>query len=65
MLWGAKAQVYSDIFNRKKHLVIEAPHPAASQYNPSNTEFVDHKPFTRANKALKKRKMETIDWDIE
>ena len=65
MLWGAKAQAYSGIFNRKNHLVIEAPHPAASQYNPSNTEFVDHKPFTRANKALKKWKMEPIDWEIE
>lgn len=64
MLWGAKAQEYSSIFGKKKHLIIKAPHPAASQYDSKNTEFFDHKPFSKANKALKKWGMDKVDWDL-
>lgn len=62
--WGAKAQAYTKYFSSEKHAIITAPHPAAAVYNPSNTEFFDHKPFSRANKQLKKWNLDTIDWDL-
>lgn len=64
MMWGAKAQKYRKYFSQEKHLHIEAPHPAASVYNPKNTEFFDHKPFSSANRQLKKWKIKTIDWNL-
>ena len=64
IMWGAKAQEYDKFFTSERHFKIMAPHPAASAYNPSNTEFFDHKPFSRANKQLKKWKMEKINWNL-
>lgn len=57
MLWGKKAQEYRSLINKKKHLVIEAPHP--SPYSASSG-FFGHKPFTRANEYL----TEPIDWRL-
>jgi|688.fasta_scaffold96373_3 uracil-DNA glycosylase len=65
MLWGAKAQEYKDIFSTKKHFIITAPHPAASAYNPLNTEFVDSNCFTKANRKLKTWSLDQIDWNLE
>jgi len=64
MMWGVKAQVYKPLFDDEKHHLICSAHPASSVYNPSNTEFYDHKPFSRANKALKKWGKEEIDWNL-
>ena len=64
VMWGAKAHEYGSFFDDEKHHKITAPHPAASSYNPSNTEFFDHKPFSRANTQLKKWGMEEVFWDI-
>lgn len=32
MLWGAKAKVYAPLITNPKHLILEAPHPAADAY---------------------------------
>ena len=64
MAWGGKAQGYTKYFSSDDHHIITAPHPAASAYNPSNTEFFDHKPFSRANKQLKKWKLKSVDWNL-
>jgi uracil-DNA glycosylase len=65
MAWGTKAQDYTKYFTESgKHFIITAPHPAYSVYNHSNTDFFDHKPFSKANKYLKKWKMEPIDWNL-
>lgn len=64
MAWGAKAKEYTNYFSSDDHYIITAPHPAASVYNPSNTEFFDHKPFSRANKQLRKWKMKPVDWNL-
>lgn len=65
VMWGAKAQEYKSYFDPKKHHHISAPHPAASAYNPSNKDFLEHKPFTRINKQLKKWKKEQIYWKLD
>jgi uracil-DNA glycosylase len=64
MMWGAKAQAYKKHFSPKKHLHIIAPHPAASSHNSNNTEFFDHKPFSKANAYLKKWGKEEVDWSL-
>nr|QBK86458.1 MAG: uracil-DNA glycosylase [Marseillevirus LCMAC102] len=63
IMWGEKAQEHS-IFFDDKHFKISAPHPAASVYKPSNTEFFDHKPFSKTNKQLEKWGYEQIDWNL-
>ena len=62
-MWGTKAQEYSTFFD-DKHFKISAPHPAASVYNPSNTEFLNHKPFSRTNQQLDEWNYEQIDWNL-
>lgn len=64
LIWGAKAREYKKYFSGK-HFVIETCHPAASQHNPSNTEFVDSQCFTKTNRKLRSWKIEEIDWNIE
>jgi uracil-DNA glycosylase len=66
-LWGEKAIAYKKFFDAKKHLIIEAPHPVASVYGGGKKEadFVEHRPFSRANAQLKKWGEEEIDWDLE
>lgn len=63
--WGEYAKTtVREYFTPKKHKIIEAPHPAASAYNPKNTEFFDHKPFSRANRYLKDHGKKEIDWNL-
>jgi uracil-DNA glycosylase len=64
IMWGIKAQNYSSFFSQDKNLHIKAPHPAASSYNPSNTEFIDHKPFSKSNTQLKLWNNPEIDWNL-
>ena len=66
-LWGEKAIAYKKFFDAKKHLIIEAPHPVASVYGGGKKEadFVEHRPFSRANAQLKKWGKEEIDWNLE
>jgi len=66
-LWGEKAIAYKKFFDAKKHLIIEAPHPVASVYGGGKKEadFVEHRPFSRANAQLKKWGKEEINWDLK
>lgn len=64
-LWGEHAKGYKKYFDTKKHFIIEAPHPAASAHNPSREkEFVEHRPFSRANTQLVKWGYDPIEWDL-
>lgn len=62
VLWGSKAKEYSGYF--RNHQIISSCHPAASLYNPSSTEFIDHKPFSRINDRLRENNKEEIDWNL-
>lgn len=65
ILWGSHAQKYRKVFDTKKHHIIECIHPAASIYGKENaTKFIEHKPFSRANAALKGWKMDPVDWNL-
>jgi uracil-DNA glycosylase len=59
ILWGNYAKKKGAVIDRSKHFVIESPHPSPfSAYN----GFFGSKPFSKANKYLKKNGEEEIDW---
>jgi len=57
ILWGAHAQGYEQYLLR--HQIIKSAHP--SPFSARNG-FFGSKPFSRANKALKKIKKEPVEW---
>lgn len=64
ILWGAFARSKAALIDTNKHLIIEAPHPAAEVYAGGKAGFFASKPFSRANKFLKEKGLSPIDWSI-
>lgn len=61
MLWGSFAQKKGQFIDRKKHLVLEAPHPSPlSAYR----GFLGCKHFSKTNAYLKSKGIDPIDWSI-
>lgn len=59
ILWGNYAKKKGEKIDRSKHLVLEAKHPSPfSAYN----GFFGCKHFSKANKFLKEKGIEEIDW---
>ena len=61
MLWGAYAQKKGEIIDRKKHLVLTAPHPSPLS---SYRGFFGCKHFSKGNKYLKSHGIEEVDWRL-
>ena len=61
VLWGAYAQKKAAFVDRKRHLVIEAPHPSPLS---SYRGFFGSKPFSRINKYLQTNQLPQIKWDL-
>lgn len=59
MLWGSYAQKKGAFIDRKKHLVLEAPHPSPLS---AHRGFLGCGHFKKANKYLKKNGRKPIDW---
>ncbi|GIL17599.1 MAG: uracil-DNA glycosylase [Oligoflexia bacterium] len=62
ILWGSYAQKKGAFIDRKKHFVIESPHPSPLS---SYRGFFGSKPFSRTNQYLISRGLKPIDWKIE
>ena len=61
MLWGSHAQKKGAFIDRKRHLVLTAPHPSPlSAYR----GFFGCKPFSQANAYLQAHGLEPIDWQV-
>lgn len=60
ILWGSYAQKKAAFVNRKKHLVIESPHPSPLS---SYRGFFGSKPFSRTNHFLTQSGIAPIDWN--
>lgn len=61
VLWGAYAQKKAAFLDRKKHLVLESPHPSPfSVYK----GFYGSRPFSKINAYLKSKGIKGIDWQI-
>lgn len=61
LLWGAYAQKKAAFVDRKRHLVLEAPHPSPLS---AHRGFLGCGHFTKANEYLKAHGIPEIDWRL-
>lgn len=61
LLWGSHAQKKGQNIDRKRHLVLEAPHPSPLS---SYRGFFGCKHFSKTNKYLSEKGLGPIDWKI-
>lgn len=61
VLWGSYAQKKGAVIDRKKHFVIEAPHPSPLS---AHRGFLGSKPFSKINNYLERRGERPIDWKL-
>jgi uracil-DNA glycosylase len=59
MLWGSYAQQKADFVDRRRHCVLEAPHPSPLS---AHRGFLGCRHFSKANDYLQQHKQKTIDW---
>ena len=59
MLWGAYAQRKGAVIDRRKHLVLEAPHPSPFSVHRG---FFGCRHFSQCNDYLMRTGKEEIDW---
>lgn len=61
ILWGSYAQKKGAFVDRKKHLVLEGPHPSPLS---AHRGFFGCRHFSKANEFLIKNQMSPIDWEL-
>lgn len=61
VLWGSYAQKKAAFVDRKRHLVIESPHPSPLS---SHRGFFGSRPFSKANDYLRSHGEKPIDWAL-
>lgn len=61
MLWGSPARRKSEMIDRSKHLVLEAPHPSPLS---AHRGFLGCKHFSQANEYLSEHGEKEIDWSL-
>ncbi len=59
ILWGNYAKEKGKVIDRKKHLVLESPHPSPFS---AHSGFFGSKPFSKTNEYLKSHGIGEIDW---
>ena len=59
MLWGSYARGKKNLIDEHKHLILEAPHPSPLS---ANRGFFGCGHFKKANKYLKDKGLEPVDW---
>ena len=61
VLWGSYAQKKGAFIDRKKHFVIEGPHPSPLS---AHRGFFGSKPFSKINAYLKSKNLDEINWKL-
>ena len=61
MLWGSYAQKKGSVIDRRKHLVLKAPHPSPLS---AHRGFLGCGHFSKANDYLRQQGQEAIDWSV-
>ncbi len=59
LLWGGYARNKGSRIDRKRHTVIESPHPSPLS---AHRGFFGSRPFSRVNEALRQHSTAPIDW---
>ncbi len=61
LLWGSFAQKKGQFIDRKRHLVLEAPHPSPLS---AHRGFLGCKHFSKTNQYLQSKGLLPIDWSL-
>ena len=61
MLWGSYAMKKGAVIDRKKHLVLKAPHPSPLS---AHRGFLGCRHFSSANEYLQKHQQAPVDWSV-
>ena len=61
MLWGSYAQKKGSVIDRRKHLVLKAPHPSPLS---AHRGFLGCRHFSKANDYLQEHGQQPIDWSV-
>jgi uracil-DNA glycosylase len=61
LLWGSYAQKKAEFVDRKKHLVLMAPHPSPLS---AHRGFLGCRHFSKTNEYLKQHDLTPIKWDL-
>lgn len=61
LLWGAYAQKKAGFVDRRRHVVLEAPHPSPLS---AHRGFLGCRHFSKTNDYLKSHGKEPVDWDL-
>lgn len=61
MLWGSHAQRKGRMIDRRRHLVLSAPHPSPLS---AHRGFLGCRHFSRANAYLQAQGLPPIDWQV-
>lgn len=61
LLWGSYAQKKGAFIDRKKHLVLEAPHPSPLS---AHRGFLGCKHFSKTNAYLQKNGIAPVEWSL-
>lgn len=62
LLWGAHAQKKGSIIDRKRHFVLQAPHPSPLS---THRGFFGCRHFSQVNQLLQQQKLASIRWKPE
>lgn len=62
ILWGSYAQKKGSMIDRKRHLVLESPHPSPLS---SHRGFFGSKPFSKTNEYLLQHGLGIVDWSTK
>jgi uracil-DNA glycosylase len=61
MLWGSYAMKKGEVIDRRKHLVLKAPHPSPLS---AHRGFLGCRHFSAANEYLQQNQQLPIDWSV-
>lgn len=61
LLWGKNAQNKSKLIDKKRHTILQSPHPSGLS---AHRGFFGNGHFTQTNDALKKLGNDPIDWQV-
>ncbi|MCK5665690.1 MAG: uracil-DNA glycosylase, partial [Thiotrichaceae bacterium] len=61
MLWGSYAMKKGAVIDRRKHLVLKAPHPSPLS---AHRGFFCSQPFSQANQYLEENGKLAVDWQL-
>lgn len=61
MLWGRYAQAKEALIDRKRHLILKAPHPSPLS---ASRGFLGCRHFSKANQYLLQHSIKPIDWRL-